>query len=104
MHEEVVLDDSQPDRTVRIGAIANEELSSSLKNLLREYKDIFAFTVEEMPGIDPSLAVHRLTVYPDAKPVRQKKRNHGEERNQSAAAEVKKPLEAKFVHLEKLFP
>ena len=58
---------------------------------------MFAFEVEEMPGISPDLAVHKLAVDPKKKPVRQKKRNHGEERSQAAATEVKKLLDAGFI-------
>ncbi|XP_056688936.1 uncharacterized protein [Spinacia oleracea] len=42
-----------------------------------------------MPDIDQAVAVHKLNVNPDARSVLQKKRNHGEVRNQAAAAEVK---------------
>lgn len=64
---------------------------------MKEFKDIFAFEVHEIPGISPDLAVHKLVVDPKKKPVRQKKRNHGEERSQAAAAEVKKLLDAGFI-------
>ncbi|XP_056685868.1 uncharacterized protein [Spinacia oleracea] len=50
-----------------------------------------------MPGIDPAVAVHKLNVDQNFKPVRQKKRNHGEDRNQAATAEVKKLMDAGFV-------
>ena len=93
----MVLDPDRPDRVVKVGAAASSELGESLPNLLREFKDVFAFEAEEMPGIDPELAVHKLAVDPNKKPVRQKKRNHGEERNQAAAAEVKKLLDAGFI-------
>ena len=50
-----------------------------------------------MPGIDPAVAVHKLNVDSTVKPVRQKKRNHGEARNLVADAEVKKLMDAGFI-------
>ena len=96
-HQDVILDEARPARTVKVGRLALERLGDPFISLLQEFRDIFAFEVEEMPGIDPTLAVHKLSVDPDKKPVRQKKRNHGVERNQAAAAEVKKLLEAGFI-------
>ena len=96
-HADLILDDSRPDRTVKVGTTALRNLGDDFHNLLKEYKDIFAFEVHEMPGISPDLAVHKLAVDPKKKPVRQKKRNHGEERSQAAAAEVKKLLDAGFI-------
>ncbi|XP_056695175.1 uncharacterized protein [Spinacia oleracea] len=54
---------------------------------------------EEIPSIDPNVAVHKLNVDGALKPVRQKKRNHGEARNKAAAEEVQKLLDASFIFL-----
>jgi hypothetical protein len=32
--------------------------------------DIFAWSYEEMPGIDPNIVIHEIKTYPEAKPVR----------------------------------
>ena len=37
--------------------------------LVREYIDVFAWNYEDMPGLDPQVAMHRLNIRPDAKPV-----------------------------------
>jgi len=42
-----------------------------LKLLVREYIDVFAWNYEDMPGLDPQVAMHRLNIKPDAKPVKQ---------------------------------
>ena len=96
-HTDLILDNSRPERTVKVGTTALRVLGDDFHKHLKEYKDIFAFEVHEMPGISPDLAVHKLAVDPKMKPVRQKKRNHGEERSQAAAAEVKKLLDAGFI-------
>ncbi|XP_062173536.1 uncharacterized protein LOC133878998 [Alnus glutinosa] len=50
-----------------------------------------------MPGIDPSIIVHRLNADPSFRPVRQKRRTFAPERNQAVADEVSKLLVAGFV-------
>ena len=50
-----------------------------------------------MPGIDPSVIVHRLHVNPDSPPIRQKKRVFAQERDKAIAEEVRKLLEAGFI-------
>ena len=50
-----------------------------------------------MPGIDPSVMVHKLNVLPSFSPVRQKKRVFAPERDQAIAEEVCKLQEASFI-------
>ena len=73
--EEVMLDESRPGRTTRIGTLA----SPTVRQDLAMNQDIFAWSHEDMPGIDPSVIVHRLNVNPDSSPVRQKKRVFAQE-------------------------
>ena len=37
--------------------------------LLQKYMDVFAWTYDEMPGLDPGLVVHSLNVDLGVKPV-----------------------------------
>ena len=39
--------------------------------LVKEYIDVFAWSYEDMPGLDPQIAMHRLNIKPDVKPVKQ---------------------------------
>ena len=50
-----------------------------------------------MPGIDPSVIVHRLNVNSATSPIRQKKRVFAQERDKAIAEEVGKLLEAGFI-------
>ena len=50
-----------------------------------------------MPGIDPSVIVHRLNVNPASSPIRQKKRVFTQERDKAIVEEVRKMLEAGFI-------
>ena len=96
-NEDFILDEGKPERTVKVGQSLDEHVGVSIRKLLREFKDVFAFEVDEMPGIDTSLAVHKLNVDSNSKPVRQKKRNLGEARNKAAAEEVIKLMDAGFI-------
>jgi len=42
--------------------------------LVREYIDVFAWNYEDMLGHDPQVAMHRLNIKPDIKPVKQQER------------------------------
>ena len=60
-------------------------------------QDVFAWSHEDMPGIDPSIIVYRLNVKPNSSPVRQKKQVFAQERDKVVAEEVRKLLEAGFI-------
>ena len=64
--EEVTLDESRPERTTRMGTLASPTVRQDLANFLKRNQDIFAWSHEDMPGIDPSVIVHRLYVNPDS--------------------------------------
>ncbi|XP_071939264.1 uncharacterized protein [Coffea arabica] len=59
--------------------------------------EVFAWTVEDMPGIPTDLAVHHLNVDPCFKLVNQKKRSFTPERNEVIKKEVGKLLESRII-------
>ena len=67
--EKVILDESRPGRTTRIGTLASPMVRQDLTSFLRMNQVVFAWSHEDMPGIDPSIIVHRLNVNPDFSPV-----------------------------------
>ena len=95
--EEVLLDDSRLERTTRIGTLASQPVRQALTLFLRENQDVFTWIHEDMPGIDPSIIIHKLNVSPSFSPVRQKKRVFTQERDKAIAEEVKKLQEANFI-------
>ena len=50
-----------------------------------------------MPGIDPSIIVHRLNVSPSSPPIRQRKLVFAQERNKAIVEEVQKFLDVDFI-------
>ena len=95
--EEVMIDESRPGRTTRMGTLANPMVRQNLASFLRMNQDVFTWSHEDMPGIDPSVIVHRLNFNSDSSPVRQKKRVFTQERDKAVAKEVRKLLEAGFI-------
>ena len=72
--KEILLDSFDLGRTTKIGTLTNFAIGQELITFLRGNRDIFAWSYEDMLGIDPSVMVHRLNVLPSFPPVRQKKR------------------------------
>ncbi|XP_025625375.1 uncharacterized protein [Arachis hypogaea] len=73
------------------------DLKSDLSQLLKQNRDLFAFTPADMPGIDPALMSHRLAVDPKAKPVAQRRRKISPDRAAEVKRQVKSLLEVNFI-------
>ena len=63
--EEISLDESRPKRTTRMGTLIRQDLAA----FLRKNQDVFAWGHEDMPGINPSVMVHRLNVNRASSPI-----------------------------------
>ena len=95
--EEVFLNDLNLERTTKIGTLASPTVRQALTTFLKSNRDVFAWSHEDMPGIDPSVVVHRLNVSPSFSPIRQKKRVFAPERDRAIAKEVRKQQEESFI-------
>ena len=56
-----------------MGMLASQPTCQVLASFLKTNQDVFAWSHDDMPGIDPSVVVYRLNVNPTASPIRQKK-------------------------------
>ena len=65
--------------------------------LLKKYIDVFAWTYDEMPGLDPRLVVHSLNVDPGVKSVIQPAGVFHTDVEAQITQEVKKLLVAGFI-------
>ena len=95
--DEITLNESRPERMTRMGTLASPPICRALTAFLRMNQDVFTWSHEDMPGIDPSVIVHRLNVNPKSSPIRQKKRVFAQERDKVITEEVRKLLEAGFI-------
>ncbi|XP_072077808.1 uncharacterized protein [Arachis hypogaea] len=73
------------------------DLKEELSQLLKQNRDLFAFTPADMPGISPDLMSHRLAVDTKAKPVAQRRRKMSSDRAAEVKKQVKALLEANFI-------
>ncbi|XP_057756045.1 uncharacterized protein LOC130975243 [Arachis stenosperma] len=80
-----------------IGEALEGEDRARLIHILRQNTDLFAWTPNDMPGINPEVICHKLAIDKTARPIAQKKRNLGEEKRQAALEETKKLLNAGFI-------
>jgi hypothetical protein len=53
-----------------VGADCSLEEIQIYMDLFKEFHDVFSWSYEEMPGINPKIVEHEITTYPDAKPIR----------------------------------
>lgn len=95
--EEITLDESWLERMTRMGTLASQPMRQALAAFLRMNQDVFAWSHEDMPEIDPSVIVYKLNVNPTSSPIRQKKRVFAQERDKTIVKEVRKLLEAGFI-------
>ncbi|GKV19151.1 hypothetical protein SLEP1_g29444 [Rubroshorea leprosula] len=95
--ETVPLNPDVPERTVKIGTKLTEEERAELLEFLRVNQDVFAWTTDEMPGIPTELTVHKLSTDPARRPVVQKRRLFGPEKQAAIDEEIQKLLQAGFI-------
>ena len=57
-------------RLVQIGSALSSEERERLVALLKDFKDVFAWSYEDMPGSDPEIVQHQIPLDPEARPVK----------------------------------
>ena len=92
--KEVILFPERPEQTVLIGKELSPEREAELLSFLRHNVDVFAWSPKDLPGIDRSIAEHRLDVDPSVKPIRQKMRQWTEQKAEVLKTKVQKLLDA----------
>ena len=61
-------DDPKP---IFVSALLSEDEIEEYYQLLLEYKDVFAWTYKEMPGLDPIIVVHHFALKPGTRLIKQ---------------------------------
>jgi hypothetical protein len=92
--------------SIKPGVVENVHIEASCstnevvtyKSLFQEFRDIFVWIYEEMPGIDSDIVVHEIKTYPNAKPVRQRIFPVHPHKAATIKLEVKKLLKASFIY------
>ncbi|RDY06334.1 hypothetical protein CR513_09686, partial [Mucuna pruriens] len=74
----------------KIGTTLSSREEARLMDSLKQNVDNFACTIKDMPDIDSRFMCHRLSVVLGAKPVAQKRRRQGEEKQRAIKEETDK--------------
>uniref|UniRef100_A0A2N9H2R1 Uncharacterized protein n=1 Tax=Fagus sylvatica TaxID=28930 RepID=A0A2N9H2R1_FAGSY len=81
----------------KVGVNLSLSDKDDMMTLLQEFRDIFAWSVYEAPGVSSSLACHSLAIPADAKPVQQRRRKLAPERSEIVMEEVGRLLAAEAI-------
>jgi hypothetical protein len=90
-------DEGEEPREVKIGTRCTAEQKEALIALLREFHEIFAWSYQDMPGLDTDIVVHKIPLKPECKPVKQALRRMKPEVILKIEEEVEKQLKAGFL-------
>ena len=75
----------------------SEDRATELIALLRKFKELFAWSPKDMPGISLEVITHELKIDPARKPIAQKRRPMGTDQKLAIRQEVGKLVDADFV-------
>ncbi|XP_074290694.1 uncharacterized protein LOC141617398 [Silene latifolia] len=92
--KELNLGTTEDPRPIYISALLTKEEQEEYYKLLVEYKDVFAWSYKEMPGLSPKIAVHRLAIKKGINPKKQPQRHFKPELVPEIEKEVNKLIEA----------
>ncbi|KAK9029881.1 hypothetical protein V6N11_031323 [Hibiscus sabdariffa] len=84
-------------REVKIGTTISVETRQNLIKLLHEYKDVFPWSYQDMPGLNENIAMHKLPIKQECRLVQQKLRRMKPEMLLKIRDEVKKQFDAGFL-------
>ena len=80
-----------------VSAKLDLEYKRELIDLLKKFKDYFAWEYYEMPGLDRSIVEHRLPIKPRYRPFKQAPRRFNPNVLDDIKKETERLLEAKFI-------
>ena len=95
--EEVDIGSGDRPRPTYISAKLDPEYKRELIDVLKEFKDCFAWEYYEMPGLDRSIVEHRLPIKLGYRPFKQAPRRFNPNVLDDIKKETERLLEAKFI-------
>ena len=82
---------------IKIGSTLNEKEKKDIQELLMEFQEVFAWSYEDIPEIDPKIAQHHIDTHDHMVPVKQKLRRMRTEWLLKIKEEVTKQLKVVFI-------
>jgi hypothetical protein len=95
--EEINIGMPDDPRPVFISKHLSTKSKEEYKKFLSKNRDVFAWSYEEMPGLDPSVVMHRLVMQKNYPPAKQGQRRNHPEILPQIEAEVDKRIAAGFI-------
>ena len=95
--ETINLGNDENPRLIKIGSTLNEKERKDLQELLMEFQEVFAWSYEDMPGIDPEIAQHHIDIHDHMVPIKRKLRRMRTEWLLKIKEEVIKQLKVGFI-------
>lgn len=80
-----------------VSATLTPEEHEDYRKFLMQYRDCFACSYQEMPGLDPKVATHKLAIDPQYRPIKQQPRRFRPELQNDIVAEVDKLINVGFI-------
>ncbi|CAL9018448.1 unnamed protein product [Prunus brigantina] len=90
-------DDPSVPKPISVSVHLTGEEREALVSLLKEFRDVFSWSYEEMPGLNPNLVSHTLNIELGTEPVVQPRRNFHPEIEKQIKVEIEKLLAAGFI-------
>ncbi|XP_039686891.1 uncharacterized protein [Medicago truncatula] len=84
-------------KEIKVGASLETSVKKQVIELLKEYVDVFAWSYQDMPGLDTDIVVHHLPLKPECPPVKQKLRRTRPDMALKIKEEVQKQIDAGFL-------
>ena len=86
-------------KEIKISIHVDRTIRDDIIQVLIEYKDVFAWSYDYMPGLSADLVVHKLPIHPDFPPVQQKQRKFKADMSDKIKEEIMKQLNAKVIRV-----
>jgi len=86
-------------RETKISIHTDKKTREAIIQLLFEFKDVFAWSYDDMPGLGVDLVVHKLPIHPDCPPVQQKQRKFKTEVSDKIKEEITKQLKTGVIRV-----
>lgn len=95
--KEINIGAEEDPKMIKIGTLMDKDRERALIKLLKEYADIFAWKLGDMPGIDPKIIQHELRIKQGTSHVRRNLRKVAPEYHRAVEKELTKLLEEGFI-------
>ena len=69
--ETINLGNDENPRLIKIGSTLNKKEKKDLQEHLTKFQEVFAWSYEDMPGIDPEIAQHLMDTHNHMEPIKQ---------------------------------